>query len=165
MKLPYCLNRSYIPIASTDDDDQHTKVRQTSNIECLGPPSLGSVRLLLLGAVCFSVGYLSCIFFGSSGLFSTYSHESTICHHPSLRQEWRSLSREEKKNYIDAVQCLKDIPSEIGLNQTLYDDFPWVHKHIGEYCPYIPAAPILTVLPLRTFASTSTRRCPIPGMA
>ncbi|KAL9005489.1 MAG: hypothetical protein Q9188_001726 [Gyalolechia gomerana] len=25
MKLPYCLNRSYIPIASTDDDDQHAK--------------------------------------------------------------------------------------------------------------------------------------------
>ena len=59
------------------------------------------------------------------------------CYQPALRKEWRSLERIEKLNYIEAVQCLKSISSQRGLNQSLYDDFPWVHMHYGETCmPY-----------------------------
>lgn len=64
-----------------------------------------------------------------------------LCVHPQLRREWRSLSRQEKRSYISAVQCLKTMPSQLALNQTLYDDFPWVHKHFGEYSH--DAAPFL----------------------
>ena len=97
-----------------------------------------------------SFGFLSCcIVFAclvigfTGGLYATssqlgkYEQElktPTACNQPALRKEWRSLERIEKLNYIEAVLCLKSIPSQLGLNQSLYDDFPWVHKHYGETC-------------------------------
>ncbi len=59
---------------------------------------------------------------------------SAVCKDPPLRKEWRSLDRIEKHDYIKAVKCLKTMPSQVDQNQTLYDDFPWVHMHHGEYC-------------------------------
>ncbi|KAL2217410.1 hypothetical protein M432DRAFT_516476, partial [Thermoascus aurantiacus ATCC 26904] len=53
------------------------------------------------------------------------------CKTPYTRREWRSLSREEKKEYIEAVQCLRRLPSRLGLNQSLYHDFPYVHSRTG----------------------------------
>lgn len=57
-----------------------------------------------------------------------------LCAQPSIRREWRSLSQPEQLQYIAAVQCLRDKPSQLGLNQTLYDGFPWTHSRIGNYC-------------------------------
>lgn len=42
----------------------------------------------------------------------------------------------EKHQYLNAVQCLKEIPSRIGEAQSLYDDFPWIHYRIGDYCQF-----------------------------
>lgn len=67
---------------------------------------------------------------------STSSSHTTLhprCQNPTVRQEWRSLSTQEKDAYLDAVSCLKTKPSRLGLNHTLYDDFPWVHIHKGTY--------------------------------
>ncbi|KAH6695254.1 hypothetical protein F5X68DRAFT_186745 [Plectosphaerella plurivora] len=47
------------------------------------------------------------------------------------RKEWRSLSTEEKKDYLDAFQCMIDSPSAIGLNGSLYNDMSWVHNLIA----------------------------------
>lgn len=58
----------------------------------------------------------------------------TACKKPAVRREWRSLSRSEKLEYIQAVQCLRSKPSRLGLGHTLYDDFPYVHIHIGNDC-------------------------------
>ena len=70
------------------------------------------------------------------------SHNSAqVCQDPILRREWRSLSRSQKNDYIQAVKCLKTVPSQLQLNQTLYDDFAWVHKNVGEYSH--DAAPFL----------------------
>lgn len=63
---------------------------------------------------------------------------TSSCKHPVVRREWRSLSNKEKHEYLDAVLCLKDIPSRIGENQSLYDDFPRVHYRIGDYCKFLP---------------------------
>lgn len=59
---------------------------------------------------------------------------STACTDPVIRREWRDLSDVEKGDYIAAVQCLRNSPSRLGLNQTLYDDFPYVHSRNGEAC-------------------------------
>ena len=59
---------------------------------------------------------------------------SAACTKPLFRREWRSLSHHEQHNYIQAVQCLKRKSSRLGLNQSLYDDFPYVHFHFGGYC-------------------------------
>ena len=54
------------------------------------------------------------------------------CENPAIRHEWRSLSKREKGAYLQAVQCLRTTPSRLGLNQTLYDDFPYLHTRTGE---------------------------------
>ena len=58
------------------------------------------------------------------------------CSSPGIRHEWRSLSRSQQEAYITAVKCLKRKPSRLNLNQTLYDDFPYIHASIGEYCKF-----------------------------
>ena len=68
-------------------------------------------------------------------------HVANTCRDATLRREWRSLDTAEKMDYIRAVKCLKTLPSQLQLNQSLYDDFPWVHKRFGEYAH--DAAPFL----------------------
>jgi hypothetical protein len=58
------------------------------------------------------------------------------CQNPIIGREWRSLSVDEKHKYLDAVRCLKEVPSRIGNSQSLYDDFPWIHYRIGDYCKF-----------------------------
>ena len=53
------------------------------------------------------------------------------CRSPRSRVEWRSLRDSQKHAYIDAVQCLRSTPSVLSLPQSLYDDFPYVHMHVG----------------------------------
>ena len=60
------------------------------------------------------------------------SKSTAACPDPGWRREWRSLSKVEKQNYISSVQCLMKSPSVVGLNQSLYDDFPWIHNHVGK---------------------------------
>ncbi|KAF8463421.1 hypothetical protein BDZ91DRAFT_682722 [Kalaharituber pfeilii] len=54
------------------------------------------------------------------------------CKSPLIRKEWRRLSKQEKKSYIDAVKCLQRLPSKsdsllIPGARTRYDDFHAVH--------------------------------------
>ena len=59
-----------------------------------------------------------------------------------LRREWRSLSTTEQKDYITSVRCLLDKPSILGPNCTRYDDWPYIHSHVGYYthhsAPFLP---------------------------
>lgn len=96
-------------------------------------------RVLRLSlALCVAI---LCIVLGFSGdilvkqtIHIKPSLASTACTNPVIRREWRSLSNAEKSDYIGAVQCLRSSPSRSGLNQTLYDDFPYVHSRNGEAC-------------------------------
>lgn len=56
------------------------------------------------------------------------------CKGPQIRQEWRSLSPGEKDNYIQAVQCLQDLPSDLVGKGSFYDDFVYVHMFVGSQC-------------------------------
>jgi hypothetical protein len=56
------------------------------------------------------------------------------CENPSTRREWRTLSAAEKHDYLNAVQCLRDTPSKLHPEYSLYDDFPWIHTRVGNYC-------------------------------
>ncbi|KAK2783853.1 hypothetical protein FQN53_008915 [Emmonsiellopsis sp. PD_33] len=53
------------------------------------------------------------------------------CTESYFRREWRSLSKQEKGDYLDAVQCFIDSPSVLGMNGSLYNDFSWVHNLIA----------------------------------
>ncbi|KAL6238328.1 hypothetical protein BDW75DRAFT_247415 [Aspergillus navahoensis] len=53
-------------------------------------------------------------------------------HKAAVRREWGALSTSERKDYIDAVQCLIDSPSKIDPSfapgaRTRFDDFVAVH--------------------------------------
>ncbi|KAG8670411.1 hypothetical protein FPOAC2_09773 [Fusarium poae] len=54
------------------------------------------------------------------------------CENPTKRVEWRQLDQSTRQQYIDAVLCLATIPSRLGLNSTLYNDFPHVHSHLDK---------------------------------
>ena len=85
---------------------------------------------------------------------------SPVCTNPVIRREWRGLSNAEKSDYIAAVQCLRSSPSRLGLNQTLYDDFPYVHSRNGEACE--------SKLPYRSCCHSrvlSTRHCGLSPLA
>lgn len=60
------------------------------------------------------------------------------------RREWRTLSANEQQDYISAVLCLRSQPSVLApeSNKTSYDDWPWIHSHVGYYthnsAPFLP---------------------------
>jgi tyrosinase len=77
------------------------------------------------------MGYFSQ--FASPSSCSKVSTQVT-CTNPVIRREWRSLTNRERADYVRAVNCLSTIPSRMGLNGTLYDDFTEVHRNVGMYC-------------------------------
>ena len=93
---------------------------------------------LLTAGVCFALGFATSLLAGS-GTQGPQIDVQLSCKAPTTRREWRTLNSVEKQDYIRAVQCLKTVPSRLVANQTLYDDFPWVHALIGGYCEYFPS--------------------------
>ena len=99
--------------------------------------------------------------FWQSGVSLEKHQAPSSCKDPPTRREWRSLSKIEKSNYIAAVQCLRDSHSKIGVEQTMYDDFPWVHSRFGEYCGCFS----LSYLIFELMDGLSAWNCRLPLMA
>lgn len=55
------------------------------------------------------------------------------CTNPYVRREWRSLTSEERLEFIRAVNLLAEVPSEWRENGTIYDDFAILHGSIGSW--------------------------------
>jgi tyrosinase len=49
----------------------------------------------------------------------------------TLRREWRKMSRVEKRQFLQAVKCLKHKPSKTRPTGTLFEDFAFVRGQIG----------------------------------
>lgn len=60
------------------------------------------------------------------------------CSNPAKRIEWRELDATDQQGYIDAVLCLKTKPSRMGLNSSLYDDFPHLHFQLNSWSKFYP---------------------------
>ena len=97
----------------------------------------------ILSTICLATGFALCLLIYQPFQRHTPDQKHTTCTSPATRLEWRSLSRDQKQNYLQAVQCLKTKPSRIFGNQTLYDDFPYIHIQIGDYCKVSGARTIL----------------------
>ena len=71
-------------------------------------------------------------------------HQIQHDEHCGHRREWRTLSPIEQQEYISAVLCLRTQPSVLASesNKTAYDDFPWIHSHVGYFthhsAPFLP---------------------------
>lgn len=56
---------------------------------------------------------------------------SVTCESIRVRKEWRTLSYDEKANYIKSVKCLARLPSKLlGHSYRRWDDFESVHCNI-----------------------------------
>lgn len=135
------LEGRYSLVASDLEEDVENKAPQQahdshkSNTKRFLPFIIGAIL------ICLMIGYtlgtqLERWTASGSGAASMIN---SPCSQPRFRREWRSLSLHEKHGYLQAVQCLKKMPSRLGLNQSLYDDFPYVHFHVGGYCTIDPS--------------------------
>ncbi|OHW95205.1 tyrosinase central domain containing protein [Colletotrichum incanum] len=93
----------------------------------------GLVCAAVLGvSVVFALGYTSGHHWRADlSAAGTLADASGSCEEPYFRREWRSLSKQERRDYIDAFQCFIDSPSVMGLNGSLYNDFSWVHNLVA----------------------------------
>ena len=124
---------AYAPVVDLeyDDDKADEKPRRLVN----NTQKSRTLRLkfaLLLAVLCVVLGFGGGILIKRK--IATNSLAPTVCTDPVVRREWRGLSEAERGDYIEAVQCLRSSPSRLGLNQSLYDDFPYVHSRNGESC-------------------------------
>ena len=104
---------------------QHRPLRNTT-LQVGSGRLFGLLLLCSLAAVSVSTLQLGRAVTSSNSIYPAPSVAS--CVRPTIRREWRTLNRETKNKYIEAVQCLSSKPSKLRDNGTLYDDFPWVHK-------------------------------------
>ena len=135
-----------LKLAGDSEDDVHglpefpPPRRWQSRFSAVFPVLLAGIALVTFGAVSGSLVTKSVLGRPQSEVSLPPSDPpSSACVEPVIRREWRTLSLEERAEYIDAVQCTRKLPSKIGMHQTLYDDFPWVHSRIGNYCLFSPA--------------------------
>jgi len=68
----------------------------------------------------------------SSTVSTPTGKPGSACSTLRVRKEWRTLSRQEQINYIQAVKCLAKLPSKLlpGGNYRRYDDFENVHSRM-----------------------------------
>lgn len=125
----------YSPVLS-DLESEEKSERSRQSRQLLTSRLLGAV---VFGALVLGISFFSGIVFENHSLrhqaLDPYQDRER-CSNPSTRREWRSFSAAEKANYLDAVQCLRETPSRLHSDYSLYDDFPWVHTNIGNYCEY-----------------------------
>lgn len=90
----------------------------------------GLIAISSLAIACFLLGLLGSKVMRNLNLTKNRSK----CDKPSVRHEWRSLSLEERQQYIEAVKCLTRTPSTQLPQDSLYDDFAYVHIDTGNNC-------------------------------
>lgn len=124
---------AYAPIVDLEYDDEKAEEnpqRLVNNAQRLR--TLRQSLALLVAISCVVLGFGGGLLIKQK--IGTSFLAPTACTEPVIRREWRGLSDAERKDYIGAVQCLRSSPSRLGLNQSLYDDFPYVHSRNGEAC-------------------------------
>ena len=116
------------PLINPEDDDDVNKNKLKASQKMSGH----SLMVLWTALSCLAVGIACAVAFSVIVRHDPKAH--TACENPPHRLEWRTLTAQQKQNYLAAVLCLKEIPSRLGMNHSLWDDFPWVHALIGGYC-------------------------------
>jgi tyrosinase len=126
----------YQPLSNSADADEKT-------LNLLWQEEAGETRpsysrrliLIILFSLIVAASLLYTVLFSTNSIHQHLS-PSPLCPTIAVRKEWRDLSREEQRNYIQAVQCLGSKPSRVGLEQSLYDDFPYIHSQVGNSCTF-----------------------------
>ena len=131
-------SHSVSPGQECDDLDyayEASPFQSTTQKRCTKAKTTGSRSCIVLCIASVLFGFFGSWLFWMEVLISSNTHTKTIettCTTPLIRREWRSLSIAERDAYIDAVFCLRTKPSRLNPNQTLYDDFAYVHHRFDE---------------------------------
>ncbi|KAF9553546.1 tyrosinase [Agrocybe pediades] len=68
------------------------------------------------------------------------SHSKQHCQNPLQRREWRTLSTDEKQDYIEAVQCFQSKPAinpTIKASKSRFDEFQSYHISIADSVHFV----------------------------
>ena len=126
----------YAHVPTSEEGLPHALEKESKTSPKLSVSSFTRIAALIgcafVGIVAaFAFGYASGYKYGGSGISPQSSQTLSNCTQPLIRQEWRSLSKKQKKSYLDAFQCFIDSPSQLGMNGSLYDDFSWAHNLVA----------------------------------
>ena len=158
MMWPFSRGRQQYEVVA-DDEEELNPIGSSSPVQIKRRPSrrplwylllsLGAIAIVALGAHALGVGRSrlqgvdDAMTSGTEFDLKEPSPSAT----PSSctkRREWRTVPAHEQQVYIDAVLCLRTQPSILSpdSNRTVYDDFPWIHSHVGYYthnsAPFLP---------------------------
>ncbi|KAF7864306.1 uncharacterized protein EAF02_010274 [Botrytis sinoallii] len=121
---------STIPTSDHDHDVQSHDTAYSTLEKSKYPINFSRISCVLISSGLFLMTMLFVV--SHIGQLTQYP-KLKICDNPIVRREWRSLSRNEKHEYFEAVNCLRSKPSMLGTNHSLYDDFGYSHIQIGNY--------------------------------
>lgn len=136
----------YVPLKGSDCDESNMEEPGVYTLQHKERRCQKRIWFVVVTILCLAVGLTGGIYATRLSLTGASSSSGQVGgSSPSVsadevptRREWRTLSFSEKDDYIQAVRCLSKTQSALGLNQTLYDDFPWVHHRVGGYCKCSP---------------------------
>jgi hypothetical protein len=123
--------RSYSSVAKSETEDleaPNTPHSPQRHQQCWPFSSSFWLSLLLSLSTILSFGILYQGF-----IVLSLSSAPIECPNPVIRREWRTLGKNEQIEYLEAVNCLRTLNSKIGMNHSLYDDFPFIHSRVGNY--------------------------------
>lgn len=135
-------SQRYDIVSTSDTETDSELVVEKAAVDDTPRRRLSVIKVLALictfiggGIIVFALGYTAGYHDNAEpqpdGAFNTSSNAIGACTSPYYRREWRSLSEEEKQNYLDAFQCFIDSPSVLGFNGSLYNDFAWAHNRVA----------------------------------
>lgn len=119
----------YAPLVSSDSGDEDN-VKEQMSTKYQKTHRRHAFAVICVAVICLATGFAIGELLRQNPRPSIGPQKS--CQNPIVRHEWRSLSMQEKSSYLQAVRCLRTVPSRLGLNTTLYDDFPYFHTRTGE---------------------------------
>lgn len=130
----------YLPIHDTESEEHVPERRQALyldlrvgyllyNINNCGSSSKQLALPILISLVAAGVFFVASI----ATTAQLYRPVLPVCHDPIVRQEWRALTKDEKKEFIHAVNMLAETPSAWHDNGSVYDDFSILHGAIGSW--------------------------------
>ena len=141
---------SYVSVQN-DEYDEEMKVDSSSCSRAKSVMIETSPLSLFLVILLFTSSIVSSWILFFNNVKQSSNQEITVAQAPTIqslgfcqdaptRREWRTLSVPEQHDYVRAVRCLATKPSKLGNEGTLYDDFPWVHKHTSSKSKLVPLA-------------------------
>ena len=125
----------YEVLAQDEKPERFEETKSVSFIRALKAKTilLRILSLLLVALIIIAIA-LGKVWYG----YAEVKPIRSKCSSPAVRSEWRTLNSMDQRAYIRSVLCLHEKASRLGLNQSLYDDFSYIHYLAESQCECWP---------------------------